>query len=556
MNAIHDWKEIELPSPFGEITSCGVEKSGNAWVGTSSRGIFLIDKYNFSVFSADPFHATLGGRGYTNVHSIYVDKKSGTVWAGLFNRGLAYYHSSMSNFTLYNKKNIAGDWGSDDVLCMLEADDASIFLGTSAGLYRLSADRTSVSCPFKELSNGLFRTAYKDLKGRMWFGTYMDGLYCIDKGKISHYLFPVREGMDLNNIRTLTEDIEGNLWVSVNGGVGRFDIRSGKLDLLVDKYPELSRFKIANTMSFDASGRLVVGADNGIYFYDIKKDSLYIPGHAKENDPFQILAGEKYNCMLNDSRGLLWMGTQYGIKVLSPDRKIDVLGEEHGFENLTIQAMQEDYNNEVWITTINALYKVSVAKEGGQNEYSVVCLDRNYSQDWNDLYEFCSMRTRKGELCFGRMDGFYLFSPENVVFTPCVISPLFTGFRLFNESVSCGEEYHGRVLFTQSIDKVRSVTLNYDENFLTFDFSSLNFVNPSQTYFRYRLEGADKKWNEIVSDKGQGSVVYNNLLPGKYTFHVMSAGNDHVWSPESVFHVTIRPPFWATGWAFVLYFYV
>lgn len=349
MNAIHAWKEIELPSPFGEITSCDVEKSGNAWVGTSSRGIFLIDKYNFSFFSADPFHSTLGGRGYTNVHSIYVDKKSGTVWAGLFNRGLAYYHSSMSNFTLYNKKNIAGDWGSDDVLCMLEADDSSIFLGTSVGLYRLSADRTSVSCPFKELSNGLFRTAYKDLKGRMWFGTYMDGLYCIDKGEISHYLFPVREGMDLNNIRTLTEDIEGNLWVSVNGGVGRFDIRSGKLELLVDKYPELSRFKIANTMSFDASGRLVVGADNGIYFYDIKKDSLYIPGHIKGNDPFQILAGEKYNCMLNDSRGLLWMGTQYGIKVLSPDWKIDVLGEEHGFENLTIQGMQEDYNNEVWI---------------------------------------------------------------------------------------------------------------------------------------------------------------------------------------------------------------
>jgi len=82
----------------------------------------------------------------------------------------------------------------------------------------------------------------------------------------------------------------------------------------------------------------------------------------------------------------------------------------------------------------------------------------------------------------------------------------------------------------------------------------LNFVNPSQTYFRYRLEGADKKWNEIVSDKGQGSVVYNNLLPGEYTFHVMSAGNDHVWSPESIFQVTILPPFWATSWAFVLYF--
>lgn len=47
--------------------------------------------------------------------------------------------------------------------------------------------------------------------------------------------------------------------------------------------------------------------------------------------------------------------------------------------------MQEDYNNEVWITTINALYKVSVAKEGGQNEYTVVCLDRNHSREWDDL---------------------------------------------------------------------------------------------------------------------------------------------------------------------------
>ena len=554
MNAVHEWKEIDLPSPFGEVTSCDAEKSGNAWVGTSGRGLFLIDKYSFSVQPADPFRPAPGERGRTNVHSVYADRKSGTVWAGLFNRGLAYYHPSMSNFTLYNKTNIAGNWGSDDVLCMLEADDSSIFLGTSAGLYRLSADRTSVSCPFRELSDVLFRTAYKDLKGRMWFGTYMDGLYCIDKGKLSHYLFPAREGMELNNIRTLTGDMDGNLWVSVNGGVGRFDERTGGLELLTDKYPELSRFKIANTLAFDASGRLVVGADNGIYFYDTKRDSLYIPGHTRGSDPYQMLAGEKYNCMLNDSRGLLWMGTQYGIKVLSPDRKIDVLGEEHGFENLTIQAMQEDYNNEVWITTINALYKVSVAKERGQNEYTVVCLDRNHSREWNDLYEFCSMRTRKGELCFGRMDGFYLFSPENVVFTPCVLPPLFTGFRLFNEPVACGEAYHGRVLFDRSADKVRAVTLEYDENFLTFDFSSLNFVNPSQTYFRYRLEGADRKWNEIVSDKGQGSAVYNNLSPGKYTFHVMSAGNDHVWSPESVFQVTVRPPFWATGWAFALYF--
>lgn len=555
MCATHEWKEVDLQSSeYICINSCDVDLSGNLFIGTTGHGVYFIDKYNFSVTSSDPLGNSLKRPNLTNVHSVYVDKKSGTFWVGLFNQGLAYFHPSMNNFILYDSNRLKGNWANEDVLCMLEMEDASLLLGTDQGLYQLSSDRKSVSCPYKELSTQSFRVAFRDRKGRIWLGTYPEGLYCINQGKLFHYKFPARKGMEVNAIRAIVEDEQGNLWVSVVGGVGLFDPHTGELKLLRDRYPELAQFRIANALILEPSGRLVVGADNGIYFYDIKKDSLYIPGHAKENDPFQILAGEKYNCMLNDSRGLLWMGTQYGIKVLSPDRKIDVLGEEHGFENLTIQAMQEDYNNEVWITTINALYKVSVAKEGGQNEYSVVCLDRNYSQDWDDLYEFCSMRTRKGELCFGRMDGFYLFSPENVVFTPCVMPPLFIGFRLFNEPVLCGEEYHGRVLFPQSIDKVRSVTLNYDENFLTFDFSSLNFVNPSQTYFRYRLEGADKKWNEIVSDKGQGSVVYNNLLPGEYTFHVMSAGNDHVWSPESIFQVTILPPFWATGWAFVLYF--
>lgn len=555
MCATHEWKEVDLQSSeYICINSCDVDLSGNLFIGTTGHGVYFIDKYNFSVTSSDPLGNSLKRPNLTNVHSVYVDKKSGTFWVGLFNQGLAYFHPSMNNFILYDSNRLKGNWANEDVLCMLEMEDASLLLGTDQGLYQLSSDRKSVSCPYKELSTQSFRVAFRDRKGRIWLGTYPEGLYCINQGKLFHYKFPARKGMEVNAIRAIVEDEQGNLWVSVVGGVGLFDPHTGELKLLRDRYPELAQFRIANALILEPSGRLVVGADNGIYFYDIKKDSLYIPGHAKENDPFQILAGEKYNCMLNDSRGLLWMGTQYGIKVLSPDRKIDVLGEEHGFENLTIQAMQEDYNNEVWITTINALYKVSVAKEGGQNEYSVVCLDRNYSQDWNDLYEFCSMRTRKGELCFGRMDGFYLFSPENVVFTPCVMPPLFIGFRLFNEPVLCGEEYHGRVLFPQSIDKVRSVTLNYDENFLTFDFSSLNFVNPSQTYFRYRLKGADKKWNEIVSDKGQGSVVYNNLPPGEYTFYVMSAGNDHVWSPESVFWVTIRPPFWATGWAFAFYF--
>lgn len=347
MCATHEWKEIALQSSeYICINSCDVDLSGNLFIGTTGHGVYFIDKYNFSVTSSDPLGNSLKRPNLTNVHSVYVDKKSGTFWVGLFNQGLAYFHPSMNNFILYDSNRLKGNWANEDVLCMLEMEDASLLLGTDQGLYQLSSDRKSVSCPYKELSTQSFRVAFRDRKGRIWLGTYPEGLYCINQGKLFHYKFPARKGMEVNAIRAIVEDEQGNLWVSVVGGVGLFDPHTGELKLLRDRYPELAQFRIANALILEPSGRLVVGADNGIYFYDIKKDSLYIPGHAKGNDPFQILAGEKYNCMLNDSRGLLWMGTQYGIKVLSPDRKIDVLGEEHGFENLTIQAMQEDYNNE------------------------------------------------------------------------------------------------------------------------------------------------------------------------------------------------------------------
>lgn len=350
MCATHEWKEVDLQSSeYICINSCDVDLSGNLFIGTTGHGVYFIDKYNFSVMSSDPLGNSLKRPNLTNVHSVYVDKKSGTFWVGLFNQGLAYFHPSMNNFILYDSNRLKGNWANEDVLCMLEMEDASLLLGTDQGLYQLSSDRKSVSCPYKELSTQSFRVAFRDGKGRIWLGTYPEGLYCINQGKLFHYKFPARKGMEVNAIRAIVEDEQENLWVSVVGGVGLFDPHTGELKLLRDRYPELAQFRIANALILEPSGRLVVGADNGIYFYDIKKDSLYIPGHAKGNDPFQILAGEKYNCMLNDSRGLLWMGTQYGIKVLSPDRKIDVLGEEHGFENLTIQAMQEDYNNEVWI---------------------------------------------------------------------------------------------------------------------------------------------------------------------------------------------------------------
>ena len=116
-----------------------------------------------------------------------------------------------------------------------------------------------------------------------------------------------------------------------------------------------------------------------------------------------------------------------------------------------------------------------------------------------------------------------------------------------------GEEYNGRVLFDKALSYSDKVLLDYDENFITLEFSGLNYSNPSQTSFRYQLEGFDKEWTESLFENGLGRAVYNNLPSGEYVFRVSAAGNDRVWGPESEFIIVIRPPFWDTLAARIFY---
>src|SRR5690606_15588876 len=97
------------------------------------------------------------------------------------------------------------------------------------------------------------------------------------------------------------------------------------------------------------------------------------------------------------------------------------------------------------------------------------------------------------------------------------------------------------------------IHLKYNENFITFEFAGLNYVNPSQSYFRYRLKNYDQHWTEIPAD-GVGRANYTGLPAGEYAFQVYGANNDKIWGDAyAELTVIIAPPFWATGWAKLLY---
>lgn len=540
---------------YSWFTSMDVDNGGNAWVGTVLDGFYVIDMHNFSVTRILDIPLLSGNTLRNGIQSIYCDRKDNSVWIGLYNQGICYYHPSMNKITLCNRKTVGGDWKGEEIRCMLETSKGEILMGTTEGIYRYDPEARSMNRLYREFDRKNCRVLYEDSRQRIWVGTYHDGLYCIEHGKVRSYDYPdtdYQNELDFSNIRVMVEDSSGRLWVSIYGGVGLFNPEDGRISLLSEQFPELKKYKVANALAIDNRGRLVVGSDNGLYIYNPEENTIWIPEEDGRTGSIFNQGSIKYNQILKDREGTLWFATQYGLSVLAPDGQSYTLGKEEGLSKAILNVI-EDKNRDIWISTVTSVYKIKVERQAGKYGFHVIsCLSEDEIRQ-DDLYSFPSLITKDNRLFLGLMNGFITFSPENMTDNQCLNRPLFTSFRLFNVPVVPGEKYNGRVLFDKALSYSDGVRLDYDENYITLEFSGLNFPNPSQTSFRYRLEGFDKEWTETLFENGQGRVVYNNLPSGEYVFRVSATGNDRVWGSESDFKIVVRPPFWDTLAARIFY---
>ena len=120
-----------------------------------------------------------------------------------------------------------------------------------------------------------------------------------------------------------------------------------------------------------------------------------------------------------------------------------------------------------------------------------------------DLFSFPSLATHNS-LYLGLLNGFITFSPDNMGDSHSLSRPLFTSFRLFNVPILSGEKYNGRVLFDKALSYSKKVSLEYNENYVTLEFSGLNYLNPSQTSFRYQLDGFERNGRKHCLKMGRG----------------------------------------------------
>lgn len=408
------------------------------------------------------------------------------------------------------------------------------------------------------------------------------GFWIIDLLNGAHQYLPLlqtRKGQIVSTeISTVFQDFQGGLWAgTLNRGLLYYHPAMHKL-----AYIGRSSFPVpieedvsVECFTEDKAGNIYLKNHSHIYRLSDNKDGslslvpvIAAPGPSELSAPLQRSAvnyrfrDKNYTALCTDSRGWTWAGTSDGLELFTDNEQAPrIFYCENGLSNNFVQAILEDRNNDIWVTTSNGISRIHVNPHS--QDISFTNFNRQDGALEGEYIQGSIFESSDGTLYFGGIDGFNVFRPDHEPIAPGLpYTPVFTALRLYGKKVNIGEMYGNRIILPQTPPYTKSIELDYNQNFLTFEFSALNYLNGERTYYRYRLEGVDKDWNHVFvggqNGKTDGASTlqasYTDLSPGKYTFRVMASDNILQWDGRvTEVSLIIHAPWWKTTTAYTLY---
>ena len=524
-------------SEYDLLTSIEIDEDGKLWIGTARSGLSVYNQSDGSYESFPYIECINGNKIYphTDISDIYADDYGG-IWVATQTEGLAYGDESIIHLNTINSQTISSGMMRDEsVKCILPSDDGGILFGTVKGLMKYDPLHNSVTVPYPELSRELCISLYRDSRSRLWVGTFYDGVFCIDENGIRQFSYPEMGSMEVsyqestpnkNCVRCIMEDSNGVFWISVYGGVGRLNPDTGEIELMRDKHSGLDKYMIVRDICQLGDDIAMAGGDNGSYLFSLSDGSPIIDVANGSDDHI-------CNQIIKDSRGLVWIAENEGLKVISPD------GSSSFVTGKGMTSLAMDKLNNVWAASFNEIYRIRVSeKTGGQYDFSLTGYGEGEGVNVGSFSQNASVATDDGMLYFGGSAGICTANTNSMFLENHDVPPYVFSFQVN------GKE--------RKLDN-GSIVLKNDESALTMLFTNLNYANPSMSSYRYKLEPLDKEWQEINS-QALGQARYTYVPPGQYVFTVMSAYNGTDWNTvPTTIDIVIRPPFLKSTGAYVLY---
>jgi len=561
-NEFHYSSDKYIASNF--VRDIAQDGQGRIWIATDHGGVNIFDKNtnNITVLRNDPLNPN--SLSQNSAISLFYDN-TGIMWVGTYKNGASYYHPGIFKFEksplfYYNNPDLENK--DCDIIC--EDRIGNLWIGTN-GSGLLKWDKKSQSFRLyrnqkenkSSISSDIVISMLEDKKGTMWFGTYLGGLNNMIGDRFIHYEPDINNSNSLSNksVYGLVEDHQQNLWIAtLGGGVDELDISRTKFTHHTNvNNKELTSNYILSMYSKDSS-LIYLSTSVGIKLLNTATNKItsIFKNNYIQNKLSDLIT---YNTLL-DKRNQLWIATDNGINIYNPeDKTINYINKANGLSSDQVVSLVEDNSGNIWVGTRNGLACIycSTNPTTKKYEYNVVSFDENDGLLSSIFNQNAVFKNKQGKIFFGCTKGYTEFDPQKILFNTIVPQPRFTELIIGNEEILPDSKFKNRIIIDASIIHKNKIVLHYDEKNFTVNFSALSYIHPEKNRYRYRLKGFDEEWT--VTSNGIGSATYSNLNQGTYQLIVYASNNDNVWcSKPIILEIVIRPPFWLSWWAFVVYF--
>lgn len=518
---------------------------GIIWISTYGNGLFA---YNPTTDSLQHFMADI--HGFSHLSSNYLqnimEDRAGNIWVCSEYTGVTRLSimNEGADRIFFERENLSDRVNT--VRMMKQMENGEIYIGTRrGGLYRYNNQLQLQGQ--KEYHSSSIYAIERDLAGKLWMGTRGNGLSIDGKWYEHDPLNP--HSLGDNNIFAFCRDKKGRMWVGTFGGGLNLALPEGDTYHFRRYFQKSYGEKQIRTILEDREGWMWVGTSEGVHIFH--PDSLIANPDAYYSYSYNNgkLRSNEIKCLWQDFKGGMWVGTAgAGMSVCTPSQDYDNLNFTHydttnGLVGNMIQSIVEDRDYKLWVATEYGISRFDPEANAAENFFfSTYALGNVYSEN-------SALVTKDGRILVGTNYGMVIITPQKVVNRFKTVPHVsFTNLLINGMVVKPGEVESP---LTTSMVYTDQFELMYNQNSLTIEFSTFDYSYMEGTKYRYKLENYDTEWS---TPSAVNMASYKNLLPGHYRFHVKACNDAGVWGDkESLLLIHIKPPYWRTYWAYLLY---
>lgn len=517
--------EDENSIPANQVGAIIRDSKGNLWVGTTNG----LARYNEKNDSFDVYKNKVYDKNslvYNDVRSIIEDRE-GVLWVGTYSgisifdteSSIKYYNAGLDDGYLLSENMVHG---------IYEDDEGYLWVGSrTKGVNIIDRENNTSKSINMENNNVIQSNSINDITGYkdFIFVATDAGVLKINKKENTIQNYNLEDGLIGENVKDIFVCDKNYLWIGSTNGLNLLDIENDKIIDMTDYVDEGSYV------------RYVYQGQDGSYYIGFLRDGGLgiIEPNSKETKYYKNIPNDKTSISSNrvryineDSKGNIWIGTSYGLNKYDPKTKVfKRYTTSDGIANNTIYGVLVDDNDNIWVSTNKGISQIDT-KNNTVNNLSVT--DGLQGNEFNGNAAF---KSKSGELFFGGINGLNAFYPEDVNSINNKSKVIFDGFKVNDKDYL---DINGL--------KFDNNTENIKIKFFTPVYSSNKNIS-----YEYELIGS----NSSKATTKENYVIYNDLLPGKYTFKVRAVDSRGDISDSETIEFSIKYPFWMSPIACFIY---